>query len=101
MAAFRRPREVRCRAGTGPPDEGGTEMGTLTVWKFDSAAGAENALHLLSRLQKEQLIRINDAAYVTWPTDRKKPKTKELGKLTGAGALGGSFWGFLFGLIFF
>ncbi|HVV14546.1 DUF1269 domain-containing protein [Amycolatopsis sp.] len=76
-------------------------MGTLTVWKFDSAGGAEDALHLLSRLQKEQLIRVNDAAYVTWPQDRKKPKTKDLGKLTGAGALGGSFWGFLFGLIFF
>jgi uncharacterized membrane protein len=76
-------------------------MGTLTVWKFDTADGAENALGLLSMLQKQQLIRINDAAYVTWPENRKKPKTKELGKLTGAGALGGSFWGFLFGLIFF
>ncbi|KAA9163605.1 DUF1269 domain-containing protein [Amycolatopsis acidicola] len=76
-------------------------MGTLTVWKFDTAGGAENALHLLSRLQKEQVIRVNDAAYVTWPMDRKKPKTKDLGKLTASGALGGSFWGFLFGLIFF
>jgi uncharacterized membrane protein len=76
-------------------------MGTLTVWKFDSANGAEDALGLLSRLQKEKLITISDAAYVYWPEDRKKPKTKELGKLTGSGALGGSFWGFLFGLIFF
>ncbi|MEU3270589.1 DUF1269 domain-containing protein [Saccharomonospora sp. NPDC006951] len=76
-------------------------MGTLTVWKFDSASGAEQALHLLTRLQKEQLIRINDAAYVSWPEGRKKPKTKDLGKLTGSGALGGSFWGFLFGLLFF
>lgn len=76
-------------------------MGTLTVWKFDTAGGAEQALGLLSRLQKEQLIKVSDAAYVTWPEDRKKPKTKELGKLTGAGALGGGFWGFLFGLIFF
>lgn len=76
-------------------------MGTLTVWKFESAQGAENALGMLSRLQKEQLITIRDAAYVSWPEGQKKPRTREMGKLTGAGALGGSFWGFLFGLIFF
>lgn len=76
-------------------------MGTLTVWKFDSPQGAESALGLLDRLQKEQLIRIQDAAYVSWPPDRKKPRTRDMGKLTGTGALGGGFWGFLFGLIFF
>ena len=76
-------------------------MATLTVWKFDSAAGAEQALDLLQRLQKQELIQINDAAYVYWPVDRKKPKTEQLHNLTGAGALGGSFWGLLFGLIFF
>jgi uncharacterized membrane protein len=76
-------------------------MATLTVWKFDSAGGAENALVQLERMQKEELIQINDAAYVYWPEGRKKPKTEQLHKLTGAGALGGSFWGLLFGLIFF
>ena len=76
-------------------------MGTLTVLKFDSANGAESALDLLERLQKQELIQINDAAYVYWPVDRKKPKTEQLHNLTGAGALGGSFWGLLFGLIFF
>ena len=76
-------------------------MGTLTVWKFDSANGAESALELLKRLQKQELIQINDAAYVFWPVDRKRPKTEQLHNLTGAGALGGSFWGLLFGLIFF
>jgi uncharacterized membrane protein len=76
-------------------------MGALTVWKFDSAGGAENALALLERMQKEQLIEIDDAAYVYWPEGRKKPKTEQLHHLTGAGALGGSFWGLLFGLIFF
>jgi uncharacterized membrane protein len=76
-------------------------MATLTVWKFDSPGGAENALGQLERMQKEELLQINDAAYVYWPDGRKKPKTEQLHKLTGAGALGGSFWGFLFGLIFF
>jgi uncharacterized membrane protein len=76
-------------------------MATLTVWKFDSAGGAERALELLQRLQKEELIQINDAAYAYWPEGRKKPKTEQLHNLKSAGALGGSFWGLLFGLIFF
>jgi uncharacterized membrane protein len=76
-------------------------MATLTVWKFDSAGGAANALAMLERMQKEELIQINDGAYVTWPEGKKKPKTEQLHSLTGAGALGGSFWGLLFGLLFF
>jgi uncharacterized membrane protein len=76
-------------------------MATLTVWKFDSPDGAEKALELLQRLQKQSLITVNDAATVTWPVGRKKPKTQQLRSLAGAGALGGSFWGLLFGLIFF
>jgi uncharacterized membrane protein len=76
-------------------------MATLTVWKFDSADGAERALELLERLQKEELVHINDAAYVSWPEGKKKPKTEQLNSLKSAGALGGSFWGLLFGLIFF
>ena len=76
-------------------------MATLTVWKFDSAGGAENALTQLERMQKEELIQINDGAYVYWPEGKKKPKTEQLHNMTGMGALGGSFWGLLFGLIFF
>lgn len=76
-------------------------MATMTVWKFESARGAENALDLLERMQKEELIQINDAAYVYWPEGKKRPKTEQLHNMTGAGALGGSFWGLLFGLIFF
>jgi uncharacterized membrane protein len=76
-------------------------MATLTVWKFDSPGGAESALAQLERMQKEELIKVNDAAYVFWPEGRKKPKTKQLSHMAGAGALGGSFWGLLFGLIFF
>jgi uncharacterized membrane protein len=82
----------------GPKELG---MATLTVWKFDSARGAEDALAQLERMQKEELVQVNDAAYVTWPEGKKKPKTEQLHSLTGAGALGGSFWGLLFGLIFF
>jgi uncharacterized membrane protein len=76
-------------------------MATLTVWKFDSPGGAENALGLLERMQKEELIQLDDGAYVYWPEGKKKPKTEQLHSVTGGGALGGGFWGLLFGLIFF
>jgi uncharacterized membrane protein len=76
-------------------------MATLTVWKFKTSGGAEDALGKLEQLQKEQLITVHDGAVVTWPEGAKKPKTRQLHSLAGAGAMGGAFWGFLFGLLFF
>jgi uncharacterized membrane protein len=82
-------------------DEEEQGMATLTVWRFGTSDGADNALATLERLQKEELIRVVDAAVVSWPTGDRKPRTRQLHNLTGAGALGGTFWGLLFGLIFF
>lgn len=76
-------------------------MGTLTVWKFDTANGADDATDTLRELASQHLLTIHDAATVRWETGKKKPKTRQLTNLTGAGALGGAFWGMLFGLIFF
>jgi uncharacterized membrane protein len=76
-------------------------MTTLTVLKFKTPEGAENMLEEVRRLQKKQLIKLHDAAIVTWPEDKKAPKTRQLVNLAGAGALDGAFWGMLFGLIFF
>jgi uncharacterized membrane protein len=76
-------------------------MATLTVWKFDSATGADEAVATLESLSKQELISIHDAATVSWAAGKKKPKTRQLTSLTGAGALGGAFWGMLFGLLFF
>ena len=74
---------------------------TLTVWKYPTAAGAEEAEQVLLDLQTENLIVVDDAAIVYWEEGAKRPKTRQLNSTAGAGALGGSFWGFLFGLIFF
>ncbi|UGT61913.1 DUF1269 domain-containing protein [Nocardia asteroides] len=74
---------------------------SLTVWKFPSADGADQAIGTLEELQREKLISVHDGAIVTWPEGAKKPKTHQLNSLTGAGALGGAFWGLLFGLLFF
>lgn len=76
-------------------------MATLSVWKFQTAVGADQALDTLTDLQRQELIKVHDAAVVSWPEDQKKPKTRQAENMTGAGALGGAFWGFLFGLIFF
>jgi uncharacterized membrane protein len=76
-------------------------MSTLSVLKFSTADGAQNMEKTMLELQKEHVIEIQDAAIVSWPQGKKKPKTKQLHSLAGQGALMGSFWGLLFGLIFF
>ena len=76
-------------------------MTALTVWKFDTATDAGEALGKLENLTKQQLIDIQDAAVVEWKQGKKKPKTRQAANLAGAGALGGAFWGMLFGLLFF
>ena len=76
-------------------------MATLTVWRFDDAAGAEQALGTLRQLVGQELITVHDAATVTWEEGKKKPKTRQVNDLAAAGALGGTFWGLLFGMLFF
>jgi uncharacterized membrane protein len=76
-------------------------MATLTVLKFEGAEGAGEALETVKGLSKQHLINLHDAAIVTWPEGKKKPKTKQLADLAGIGALDGAFWGMLFGLLFF
>ena len=65
-------------------------MATLTAWKFDSPQGAAEAEQIVVGLSKQELIKVFDAATVEWLPGKKKPKTRQLNSLTGAGALGGS-----------
>jgi uncharacterized membrane protein len=74
---------------------------TLTVWRFTTPQGAEEAVQTLQGLVQQNLLTLHDAATVSWEEGRKKPTTRQLASTTAAGALGGSFWGLLFGLIFF
>ena len=76
-------------------------MGTLSVWRFDTAEGADQAVATLEDLSKQQLITIFDGAVVSWKDGAKRPRTRQLHDWAGAGALGGAFWGLLFGLLFF
>ncbi len=57
-------------------------------------------LDKITALQKMELIKIQDAAIVSWPPGKKAPKTKQLVDMAGIGAMQGAFWGMLFGMIF-
>ena len=76
-------------------------MATLSVLKLNDPSGADRVLLALQGMQERQLITLKDAAVVSWPEDRKKPQTRQIYSMAGAGAGLGALWGFLFGLIFF
>jgi uncharacterized membrane protein len=75
-------------------------MSELIVLAFETENGANESLDTIKRLQKQELITLEDAAVVVRPRDGK-PKVKQAQSLVGAGALGGAFWGMLIGLLFF
>jgi uncharacterized membrane protein len=76
-------------------------MATVTVLKFHTVEGAEQVLGRIPALQKDHLIKLQDAAIVSWPLGKKGPQTRQLVDLVTVGAMGGMFWGLLLGLIFF
>lgn len=75
-------------------------MADLIVLAFETEDGALEVRDELIKLQKQQLIELEDAAVVVRPVEGK-PKVKQVGSLAGAGALGGAFWGLFIGLLFF
>ncbi|EJN57618.1 DUF1269 domain-containing protein [Halogranum rubrum] len=61
--------------------------------------GAKDVRDKLYELQKEELIKLEDAAVVVRDEDGKVKVDQAVG-LVGSGALGGAFWGMLIGLLF-
>jgi len=53
-------------------------MATVTVLKFSSPEGAADALSVVQSLQKDRLIKLIDAAIVSWPVGANGPSTKPL-----------------------
>ena len=74
-------------------------MSNLIVFTFDNETEAERMRDELVKMQKQQLISLEDAAVVI-RRENGKVKVKQAQSLVGAGALGGSFWGLLIGLLF-
>jgi uncharacterized membrane protein len=75
-------------------------MSTLVVLAFPTESGAQDVLTVITDLQRQQLITLEDAATVVRDADGK-PQVKQATSLVGEGAWGGAFWGLLFGLLFF
>jgi uncharacterized membrane protein len=67
-------------------------MSELFVLAFETETGASEMLGTIDRLQKQQLITLEDAAIVVRP-EKGKPKVKQARSLVGAGALGGAIGG--------
>lgn len=74
-------------------------MSELIVFAFDTQGGARDMGEAVQRLQKQELLSIDDAAYVVRKPDGKV-KVNQAVSLVGAGAVGGAFWGMLIGLLF-
>jgi uncharacterized membrane protein len=78
----------------------GVKMSNLFVLAFQNEEGAGQTLDEVVKLQKQNLISVDDAA-IAVHHQNGKVKVHQGSNLSGAGAMGGAFWGLLFGLIFF
>lgn len=74
-------------------------MSDLVAIVYPSEAKAEEVRQRLLRLQKEYLITISDAV-IAVKTDSGGIKLNQLVNTTAIGAMTGSFWGLLIGVIF-
>jgi uncharacterized membrane protein len=74
-------------------------MSNLVVIGYDDPFKAEEVRLKLRKMQKDYLIDLEDAV-VAVKNDKGKVKLHQSVNLTAAGAVGGTFWGSLIGLIF-
>jgi uncharacterized membrane protein len=74
-------------------------MSDLIAVVYPTESKAEEVRKRLFELQKEYLITLGDAVIAT-KTDAGKIKLNQLMNVTAAGAVSGSFWGMLIGLLF-
>jgi uncharacterized membrane protein len=74
-------------------------MSDLVAIVYPSEAKAEEVRQRLLRLQKEYLITVNDAV-IAVKTDSGNIKLNQLVNTTALGAMSGSFWGLLIGVLF-
>ena len=74
-------------------------MSDLVAVLFNDETTAFEMRAELAKMQKEYLIDMEDAVVVT-KDGQGKVKLHQATNLTVAGAVGGSFWGMLIGLIF-
>lgn len=74
-------------------------MSDLIVIVYPTESKAEEVRQKLLELQKEYVIKLSDAVIAT-KTDSGKIKLNQLINTTATGAVSGSFWGLLVGVLF-
>jgi uncharacterized membrane protein len=74
-------------------------MAELVVIGLDDEHSAETVRSKLLQMQREYLVDLEDAV-VAVKKDDGKIKLHQIHHLTAQGAIGGTFWGTLIGLIF-
>jgi uncharacterized membrane protein len=74
-------------------------MSDLIAVAYDDEYKAEEVRLALVKLQKEYLLELEDAAVVV-KNKEGKVQLKQAVNLTAAGAVSGSFWGMLIGILF-
>src|SRR4051794_35485346 len=77
----------------------GAAMSHLIVIVYPTESKAEEVRQTLLGLQKEYVIKLGDAVIAT-KTDAGKIKLNQLINTTTTGAVSGSFWGLLVGVLF-
>ena len=74
-------------------------MSNLFVIGFDNEATAFTMRAELIKMQKEYLLEMEDVVVVT-KDEKDQVKLHQAVNLTASGAVGGSFWGLLIGMLF-
>src|SRR5688572_26946976 len=74
-------------------------MAELVVIAFPNEAKAEEVRQKLFAMQKDYLIELSDAV-IAVKNDHGRVKLNQIINTTAAGAVSGTFWGSLIGLIF-
>lgn len=75
-------------------------MTTFTVWRYQDAERADQAVSVLKDAESEGLVKIVDHAVVSWPQGEKQPHTTHSHDDAKRGAGYGALWGILGGALF-
>ncbi len=75
-------------------------MAELTVWTFPTPDAAATVAARLSKLCTHNLIRLDDAALVSWPEQHLLPTLRPLAELPRSWKLDDAFWNLLGGMLF-
>jgi uncharacterized membrane protein len=81
------------------PLNGGLDVATFTVWKFEDPGAAGGAAAILAQAEADGLVRVLDHAVLSWPAGAAQPTTTHGTRGSGSRVGWGAFWGLLLGSV--